>query len=75
MGSLEDKKTLKTVEEAVEHVGDRYQAGMLWKRPDVEFPHNRALVERRLMSTEKVLKCDHALAKKCKEIIDGYVTK
>ncbi|KAL9972907.1 hypothetical protein ACROYT_G019299 [Oculina patagonica] len=73
--SLEDKKALKTLEETVKHVGDRYQVGMLWKRPDVEFPDNRAMAERRLTSTEKVLKRDHALANKYKEIIDGYVTK
>ena len=73
--SLEDKKALKTLEETVKHVGDRYQAGMLWKRPDVEFPDNRAMAERRLTSTEKVLRRDHFLAEKYKEIIDGYVTK
>ena len=33
------------------------------------------MAERRLMSTEKVLKRDPALAEKYKEIIDGYVTK
>ena len=73
--SLEDKKALKTLEETVKHVGDRYQAGMLWKRPDVEFPDNRTMAERRLISIEKVLKRDPALAEKYKEIIDGYVTK
>ena len=64
--SLEDKKALKTLEETVKHVGDRYQAGILWKRPDVEFPDNRAMAERRLTCTEKVLKRDHDLLKSTK---------
>ena len=73
--SIEEKKALKTPEETVKHMGDRYQVGMLRKRTDVEFPENRTMAERRLMSTEKVLTHDHALAEKYKEIIDGYVTK
>ena len=73
--SIEDKKALKILEETVKHVGDRYQVGMLWKRPDVEFPDNKAMAEKRLTSTEKALKRDDALAEKYKEIIDGYVAK
>ena len=41
----------------------------------MENPANRALAERRLCSTEKVLKLDTALAEKYKEIIDSYVAK
>ena len=73
--SLEDKRALQTLQETVKHVGDRYQVGLLWKTPDIEFPDNRAMAERRLCSTEKVLKLDTALAEKYKEIIDGYVAK
>ena len=73
--SLEDKRALQTLQETVKHVGDRYQVGLLWKTPDIEFPDNRAMAERRLCSTEKVLKRDNALAEKYKEIIDGYVAK
>ena len=59
----------------MKHVGDRYQVGLLWKTPDIEFPGNRAMAERRLCSTERVLKRDDALAEQYKEIIDGYVAK
>ena len=57
----------------MKHVGD--QVGLLWKTHDTEFPDNRVMAERRLCSTEKVLKRDNALAEKYKEIIDGYVAK
>ena len=73
--SLDDKRALQTLQETVKHVGDRYQVGLLWKTPDIEFPDNRIMAERRLCSTEKVLKRDNALAEKYKEIIDGYVAK
>ena len=62
--SIEDKKAFKIHEDTVEHVGDRYQVGMLWKRSDVKFPDNRVMAERRLTFTEKVLKRDDALAEK-----------
>ena len=39
--SLEDKRALQTLQETVKHVGDRYQVGLLWKTPDIEFPDNR----------------------------------
>lgn len=69
------KKAIKILEETVKHVGNRYQVGMLWKRPDVEFPDNRAMAKKRLTSTEKVLKRVNALSEKYKEIIDGYEAK
>ena len=67
--SLEDKRALN------KHVGDRYQVGLLWKTPDIEFPDNRVMAESCLCTTEKVLKRYNALAEKYKEIIDGYVAK
>ena len=69
--SLEDKRALQTLQETVKHVGDRYQVGLLWKTPYIELQ----MAERRLCSTEKVLKCDNTLAEKYKEIIDGYVAR
>ena len=73
--TLEDKTALRTLEETVKHVGERYEVGMLWKRPNVEFPDNRSMPERRLISTEKALKRDNALTEKYKEIIDGYLVQ
>ena len=73
--SLVDKKALKILKDPVKHVGDRHEAGMLWRRPDVDLPDNRAMTERCLRSTEKALKRDDTLAKKYNEIIDGYMTK
>ena len=49
--------------------------GMLWKRPDVEYPDNSAMAERRVTSTKNVLKHNQAFAEKYKEIIVGYITK
>ena len=48
---------------------------MLWRRPDVELPDNRAMADRCLRSSEKSQKHDDTLAKTYNEIIDGYVTK
>lgn len=60
--SLEDEKALKNRKETIKHVGNRYKAGLLWRRPDVEFQDNRAMAERRLIFTENALKRYYILA-------------
>ena len=44
--SGEDKKAVQILEDTVRHVGDRYEAGLLWKEKDVALPDNRDLAER-----------------------------
>ena len=73
--SIEDQLAVKILEDTVKHVGDRYEAGLLWKDPSVHFPDNRVMAERRLISTERALRRDHTLAEKYKDIIEGYVAK
>ena len=71
----EDKRAMEILESSVRHIGDRYEAGLLWKEKDVQLCDNRDVAEKRLKSTERSVKRDLALAEKYSGIIKEYETK
>ena len=73
--SRDDKKALEILESTVKHVGDRYEAGLLWKDKDVQLSDNRDVADKRLRSTKRIVTRDAALAEKYCGIIKEYETK
>lgn len=71
----EDKRAIEILESSVRHIGDRYEAGLLWKEKDVQLCDNRDVAEKPLKSTERSVKRDLALAEKYSGIIKEYETK
>jgi hypothetical protein len=62
-----DRRVLMQLENTTDHVGDRYQVGMLWRSSDVWLPNNRTSAEKRLQSIRRKLLMDEDYAKKyCK---------
>ena len=50
-----------------------YETGLLWSRPDVELPDNRAAALTQLHHTERKLDRDARLAGRYTDVIDGYI--
>lgn len=71
----EDKRAIAILESSVRHTGDRYEAGLLWKKKDVQLCDNREVAEKRLKSTERTVKRDRALAERYSGIIKEYEAK
>ena len=73
--SREDARALEMLEKTVKHCGDRYEVGLLWKDENVELPKNRVMAEKRLESTERMLKRNNEVSEKYCQIIEDYVSK
>ncbi|XP_067024040.1 uncharacterized protein [Acropora muricata] len=71
----EDKRAIEILKSSVRHIGDRYEAGLLWKEKDVQLCDNRDVAEKRLKSTERSIKRDLALAERYSGIIKEYETE
>lgn len=53
--SPEERRALDILENNVRHVGDRYEAGFIWKEGHTNLPNNYTTAFTRLLSTERSL--------------------
>ena len=76
--SKKDEAALEMLEASTVLRDGRYETGLLWKRPDIELPDNRAnraaaLTLTRLRHTERKLDRDERLVRQYTGVIDGYI--
>ena len=62
--SRDDKSALSILKETTRFIGNRYEAGLLWRKEVPELPNNRVAVEQRFSSLERRFKTDSEMAKK-----------
>ena len=73
--SQEDLQAQKILDKTTRTEDGRYEVGLLWKDRDLEFPDNRKMAARRLLSLEKSLFRDPAQAEAYDEALMSYVAK
>ena len=78
--SVEDKRTVKFLDEETKRVDGRYEVPLLWKDRNDALPNNRVVAEHRLNLLERRLQRDTELANRYKKTIEndaakGYIKK
>ena len=71
----EERAALEKVKNSCKIVEERYQVGVTWKRGQPNLPDNRAMVQSRLVSTEKNLKKNAVVAEEYCRTIKDYVKR
>ena len=73
--SLEDKRTLKIMNETVTKTDGHYQVGLPWRNRPPSIPNNRGFAESRLCSLKRRLLKDEELHRKYNTTMDGNLCK
>ncbi|XP_068738912.1 uncharacterized protein [Montipora capricornis] len=73
--SLEDKRTLKIMNETVTKTDGHYQVGLPWRNRPPSIPNNRSFAESRLCSLKRRLLKDEELHRKYNTTMDGNLCK
>ena len=68
-----ERRALDILAKTVRHVGDRYEAGLLWKFDEPRLPNNRKLALRRLTALERRLIDDPSLAAAYSKVMNDYI--
>ncbi|XP_049307343.1 uncharacterized protein LOC125777139 [Bactrocera dorsalis] len=71
----DDKRARQILESTVTKINGRFQAGLLWKRDDVQLPDSYSMAERRLVGIERKMRRDETFAREYRAIIRDYVNK
>ena len=71
--SKKDEAALEMLEASIVLRDGHYETGLLWKRPDIELPDNRAAALTRLHHTERKLDRDERLSLRYTDVIEGYI--
>ena len=70
-----EERAMNILRATTEFVGDRYEAGLLWRDDFVSFPPSRSMAMKRLLSMEKKMDLDEEFAVQYCKKIDEYVEK
>ncbi|XP_074659583.1 uncharacterized protein LOC141912256 [Tubulanus polymorphus] len=74
IGSVEDQRALKILEETTQLVGDHYQVGMLWRDENSVLPNNFPLAKRRFdLLTNRLCK-DSVIKNGYCDTLNGYIS-
>ncbi|XP_039950005.1 uncharacterized protein LOC120767802 [Bactrocera tryoni] len=71
----DDKRARQILESTVTKINGRFQAGLLWKRDNVQLPDSYSMAERRLVGIERKMRRDETFAREYRAIIRDYVNK
>ena len=71
--SRNDQRALDVLNASTVHRDGRYHTDLLWKRPDVMLPDNRAAALTRVRHTERKLDKNPDMARMYSETIEGYI--
>ena len=70
----EEARALRILDETTRFLGDRYEAGLLWRNDNPNLPDNSDAVLRRFLKLEKRLMADKALGERYSRAIDEYIS-
>lgn len=73
--SDDNARAMELMDGLTRRVGDRYESGLLWRRPDVKLPPNRELAEQRHSSFQKKLRRDPELWRRLTNLMELYRDK
>ena len=73
--SLEDQRALNIMESSAKKVDGHYEIALPWRVGSPNFPNNRKMAEKRLISLQRRLMKDPVLKEKYQNVIQGYVEK
>ena len=71
--SAEDARALEILNTTTEHIGDRYQVGLMWKTPAITLPDNQLVALRRFYNLEQRFKKDPEFARNYAAVINEYI--
>ena len=71
--AIEHRQTLDILENTIQHIGDRYQVGLMWEDPNVNLPNNKIVALRRFHGLERRFVRDPEFAKSYSAVINEYL--